>query len=177
MAQGWVALLRGINLGARNRVPMAGLRDVVEQQGCERVRTHIASGNVLFEKAARSRTKLAADLEAAVAAAFGVEAAVVLRTFDELATVAAARPLGEDTDGLHVTFLVATPSAAAVKRLRELDIAPDEVAVVGSDVYLRYPNGVQGARLGGALLERTLGIAGTARNWRTVTKLAELAGA
>jgi uncharacterized protein (DUF1697 family) len=73
-----------------------------------------------------------------------------------------------------VTFLAAKPTAAAVRRLRALDIAPDEVKVVGRDVYLRYPDGLQGSRLTGALLERELGVAGTNRNWRTVARLVEM---
>jgi uncharacterized protein (DUF1697 family) len=74
-----------------------------------------------------------------------------------------------------VTFLAEKPDRSAVRRVQALDIAPDRVEVAGSDVYLHYPKGFQGARLTGALLEKTLGVAGTARNWRTVTRLADLA--
>ena len=175
MEQGWVALLRGINVARRNRVPMAELRRVFEEAGCGSVRTYIQSGNVLFTKRASDRAGLSRRLEAAVADAFGVSSSVVLRTFEELGEVMRAHPFGVDTSKTHVVFLVREPDAAASRRLRDLDVAPDEVDVVGGEVYLRYPNGIQGARLGGALLERTLDVPGTMRNWRTVTKLAELA--
>jgi uncharacterized protein (DUF1697 family) len=173
MAERWVALLRGINLGPRNKVPMAELRRVFEEAGCEGVQTYIQSGNVVFTKSAPDR----AELERAVADAFGVSSAIVLRTADQLAKVTASHPFGRDTSKSSVTFLAEKPKAAAVRRLQELDIGTDRVEVIGSDVFLHYPNGVQGARLTGALLEKTIGVAGTNRNWRTVAKLAELAQA
>ena len=171
----WVALLRGINLGARNRVPMAKLREVFADAGCEAVTTYIQSGNVVFSKKASDRAALARRLEKAIRGAFDVSAPVVLRTADELGKIVASHPFGRETSHTVVTFLAEKPDRAAVRRLKALDIAPDRVEVVGSDVYLHYPKGFQGARLTGALLERTLGVAGTARNWRTVTRLAELA--
>ncbi|HEY2935636.1 MAG TPA: DUF1697 domain-containing protein [Gaiellaceae bacterium] len=177
MEQAWVALLRGINLGSRNRVLMAELRRVFEDAGCSSVSTYIQSGNVLFTSRASDRTRLAPRLERAVDDAFGVSAAVVLRTFEELGEVAQSHPFGADTSKTHVVFLAGKPDAGQVRALADLDVAPDEVEVVGSDVFLRFPNGIQGARLTGALLERTIGVAGTMRNWRTVTKLAELAAA
>jgi uncharacterized protein (DUF1697 family) len=175
VAQVWVALLRGINLGSRNRVPMAKLREVFADAGCEAVTTYIQSGNVVFEKKASDRAALARRLEKAIREAFDVAASVALRTADELAAVVASHPFGRDTSHSVVTFLAETPDRAAVRRVQALDVAPDRVEVAGSDVYLHYPKGFQGARLTGALLEKTLGVAGTARNWRTVTRLADLA--
>jgi uncharacterized protein (DUF1697 family) len=174
MDQDWIALLRAINVGGRNRVPMAALRDVFEAAGCRSVSTYIQSGNVLFTRPAPDRAALAAELEAAVEAEFAVRGSIVLRTFEELRAVAGSHPFDNDTARTSVTFLAAEPEPDRVRELMDVDIAPDEVAVVGSDVYLRYPNGIRDARLTGALLERRLGMAGTSRNWRTVTKLAEL---
>ncbi len=175
MAQGWVALLRGINLGARNKVPMPELRGVLEDAGLGDVRTYIQSGNVLFTKQAKDRAALTRKLEREVKKAFGVDAPVVLRTFAEIRKVAGARPFGKDTSDMHVTFLVGKPKAAAVRAVRALDIAPDQVKVAGEDVFVKLPNGVQGAKLGGALLEKTIGGPGTMRTFRTVAKLAEMA--
>ncbi len=175
MERGWVALLRGINVGRRNRVPMAGLRRVLEEAGCGSVSTYIQSGNALFTSRVSDRTRLARKLERAVEDAFGVSSAIVLRTFEEMGEVVCAHPFGADTSKSHVVFLVDAPAAEATRRLGTMDVAPDEVKVLGSEVFVRYPNGIAGARLGGALVERTLGVPGTMRNWRTVTKLAELA--
>jgi len=171
---GWVALLRGINVGSRNRVPMAQLKQTFEETGAESVHTYIASGNVLFRSRRAGRAAFAKALEQAVEERFGVAAQVILRTFDEIQGVAGSHPFGHDASRTQVAFLDGKPNAAKVKALESLDIAPDRVRVAGSDAYLHYPNGVQGARLSGALLEKELGVAATVRNWRTVTKLAEL---
>jgi uncharacterized protein (DUF1697 family) len=174
---GWVALLRGINVGGRNSVPMAELRRLFEETGSGSVRTYIQSGNVVFTNASSDRAGLARGLERAVEETFGLSRSVVLRTFDEIDRLAGSHPFGRDSSKTHVAFLSQRPSAGKLRGLTGLDIAPDRFEVAGSDVFLHYPNGVQGSRLTGALLERHLGVAATLRNWRTVLKLAELARA
>ena len=170
---GWVALLRGINVGGRNVVPMAELRVLVERNGGGSVGSYIQSGNVLFTHEETDRAALARRLEDAVAAAFGVTSPVVLRTSAELARIAGSHPFGTDTDRTHVAFLDRAPDEPGA--LESVEAAPDLFELDGTEVYLRYPNGVHGSRLTGALLERRLGVRATIRNWRTVTRLAELA--
>ncbi|MEX2210827.1 MAG: DUF1697 domain-containing protein [Gaiellaceae bacterium] len=165
----WVALLRAVNLGSRNKVPMAELRRVFEGAGCESVRTYIQSGNVLFEHTAPDR----AALEAAVAEEFGVETVIVLRMAGQLRSLARAHPFGRDTSKSAAAFLAEKPAQAALTALASLDIAPDRFAAVGPDVALYYPNGFQGAKLTAARLEKQLGVQATLRNWRTVTRLAD----
>jgi uncharacterized protein (DUF1697 family) len=174
---GWVALLRGINVGGHKKVPMADLRRIYEELGCEDVRTYIASGNAVFASPESDRGALATALEDAVVAELGVRSFVVLRSFAEIRKVARSHPFGPDTSQSFVTFLVAKPKAADVRRLNELELEPDELKVAGSEVFLRYPNGLAKARLTGAQLDRAIGIPGTNRNWRTVTKLAEMTAA
>jgi uncharacterized protein (DUF1697 family) len=170
----WVALLRAVNLGARNKVPMAQLRALLEDAGYENVRTYIASGNVLLD-GPRSRTPLAAELERLIAKAFRVDTTVILRTPKELASVVAGHPFGADTSHSHVVFLAAKPTRDASHRLAALDPSPDRAVLSGVDVYLEYPAGYSGSRLSAARLERLLAVRGTHRNWRTVVALAELA--
>jgi uncharacterized protein (DUF1697 family) len=172
MEQGWVALLRGINLASRNRVAMADLRRVFEEAGCRDVRTYINSGNVVFRKQAKDRTRLARTLERAVEDEFGVAAAVVLRTPAELRRILAAHPFGRDTSKTHVSFLAAKPSPKAVAEAKQADVAPDRLEVRGTEVFLYLPHGRQGMRIKASLLA-PLGVA-TDRTWRTVAKLAEL---
>ena len=174
-ARTWVALLRAINLGKRNRIPMAELRRVFEATGCEDVRTYIASGNVVFARDASDRSALVETIEDAVNAAFGFRPTLILRTGEELRVVAEKHPFGEDTSHSHVTFLSEDPDEAAVERLESLDVAPDRFVISGADVFLHYPGGVQGSRLTNADLERELGVRGTTRTWRTVERLADLA--
>jgi uncharacterized protein (DUF1697 family) len=170
-----VALLRAVNLGARNKVPMAKLRALLEDAGYDDVQTYIASGNVLFD-GPRGRAAAAEKLERLIADSFGVETTAIVRTPAELATVVGGHPFGADTSRSHVVFLARKPTRAAAARLAESDHAPDEAVLDGTEVYIRYPQGVQASRLSPARLERLLGVPGTHRNWRTVAKLAELAG-
>jgi uncharacterized protein (DUF1697 family) len=169
-----VALLRAVNLGARNKVPMAELRTQLEAAGYGSVRTYIASGNVIFD-APGGRAAVARRLERRIADEFGVDTTVILRKPEELAAVVEGHPFGADTSHAHVVFLARKPGAAAAKRLAATDHSPDRAVLVGMDVYLHYPVGVQGSRLSAARLERLLDVRATHRNWRTVAKLAELA--
>ena len=166
----WVALLRGVNLGARNKVPMAQLRTLLEDAGYGEVRTYIASGNVLLDGPA-GKKKLASELERLVLNSFGVTTTVILRKPRELAAAVEAHPF-DDTSETHVAFLAARPAKAAAARLEDVD--PGAV-LAGTELYLRLPRGVHGSRLSNARIESLLGVAATLRNWRTVVALAELA--
>jgi uncharacterized protein (DUF1697 family) len=165
---GWVALLRGINLGPRNRIPMAGLKATFEAFGAEDVRTYIVSGNVVFRHAKRGRDGLSRELRAAVAADFGVDTPIILRTFAQIQAIAARDPFGDGNAHTYVTFLERAPDA-----LPDLPAGDDRVELFGEDLYLHLPNGMSGATLPLAKLDRA--VPGTNRNWRTVTRLAEMA--
>ena len=172
MASRWIALLRAVNLGPRNKVPMAELRRIVEEAGAEDVRTWIQSGNVVFSQSKPDAVKL----EAAIEQELGVRTVIVLRSAAQMKKLAGSHPFGRDTSNSHVAFFVEKPRAAALRQVAELDLGDNKFELIGSDVALYYPTGVQGATLTTAKLEKILGIQGTARNWRTVEKLAELAG-
>ena len=169
----WVAFLRAVNLGARNKVPMAELRTRLESAGYEGVRTYIASGNVLLEGPAR-RAELGKALERLVADAFGVATTAVLRKPRELAATVAAHPFGSDTSETYVALLAARPADTAVARLEEAQGAAERAVVEGADVYLRLPRGVHSSGLSVARVESLLGVQATLRNWRTVAALVEL---
>lgn len=166
----WVVLLRAVNLGARNKVPMAELRATLEDAGYDNVRTYIASGNVFLDGPA-SRTALASDLERLVLDAFGVTTAAILRKPQELAAAVEAHPFGDASD-THVAFLGGRPAKTAAARLEAVD--PDAV-LLRAELYLRLPSGVRGSPLSNARIESLLGVPATLRNWRTVAALAELA--
>ena len=170
----WVALLRAVNLGARNKVPMAELRAQLEGAGYENVRTFIASGNVLLD-APPGAAKLAAALEGLVADSFGVKTTAILRKPRQLTEAVAAHPFCADTSRTHVAFLAARPTKAAAARLAAVEGGADRAVLVGAEVYLRLSSGVHGTRLSIARIESLLGVPATVRNWRTVVALAELA--
>jgi uncharacterized protein (DUF1697 family) len=174
---GYVALLRAVNVGGRNRLPMPELREALEARGLDSVSTLLQSGNVLFD-AAGSEAAVAATIRSTVAEAFGLDIGVVVRTAAELVAIARANPFlaqrePRDAATLHVAFLDREPSAAAAA-LDPGRSPPDAFAVSGREVYLSYPNGSGRSRLTLDYLERTLGVEATARNWRTVQRLADL---
>ncbi len=169
----WVALLRAVNLGPRNKVPMAELRALLEAAGYEGVRTYLASGNVLLEGPA-GRPALAATLERLVMDSFGVATTAILRKPRELGAAVAAHPF-DDASETHVVFLAARPTKAAAARLQAVDPGADRAVLNGAEVYLRLPRGIHGSRLSVTRLESLLGGPATLRNWRTVVALAELA--
>jgi uncharacterized protein (DUF1697 family) len=169
----WVALLRAVNLGARNKVPMAQLRALLEEAGYENVRTYVASGNVVLD-GPRSASALSSAVEKLIADSFGVTTTALLRRPRELAATVEGHPFGKDTSETHVAFLAARPGKAAATRLEEA--AGAELSVLcGAELYLRLPRGVHGSRLSVARIEKLLGVSATLRNWRTVVALADLA--
>jgi uncharacterized protein (DUF1697 family) len=171
-----IALLRAVNLGPVNRVKMADLRALLEREGYEDVQTLFQSGNVVLTSAKRPDT-VAREMERLLADELGVDTAVVVRTRDELAGVIERNPIAEADEQpkrCQVSFLAEEPDAPAVKRMAELDVAPERFAVSGREVYAWHPDGLQRSKLARALGEG-LGVTATARNWNTVTKLLELA--
>ncbi len=172
------AFLRGINVGRNKRIAMADLRSLAAELGFTDVRTHLASGNLLLTST-DAEQDLVSALEDGISGRFDLDVRVVVRSRDELARVVASNPLADvvtDPARHLVTFLSHAPADDAVAKLREADIGDEQFAVVGRDVHVWLPIGVQDATLTHAYLERALGVTATRRNWNTVTKLVELAG-
>lgn len=170
----YVALLRAINLGATRRVSMPRLREVLTARGHGAVRTHLASGNVLLDSPL-PEPELAVELTEAIAEEFGFDVPVVLRTADELADVVAADPFGDvatDPSRYSVTFFPEPPHPDRVAALPPAEDGAYEVR--GRELYLWLPEGMSGSAMGAWTWDRLLGVAGTNRNWNTVTKLVEL---
>jgi uncharacterized protein (DUF1697 family) len=170
-----IALLRGINLGSRNRVSMPDLREALGEAGYEDVETLVQSGNIVL-----ASSKKPATLEreiAKVVAGLGVDCAVVVRTRDELADVIERNPIPEGVKTpklFQVTFFSGEPPAEAVEELLGQDYGDERVEVSGREAYAWHPNGIQKSKLARDLGKR-LRDEGTARNWNTVTKLLEMA--
>ena len=173
----YVALLRGVNLGARNRVPMAELRALLEELGHEDVATLLQSGNAAVTTTQKPAA-VAEQLQAAIADRFGVDTVVVLRTATQLQDVLERDPLGDVADDpkrYQVHFLAGKPRAAAVRALEAADVAPERLAVSGNEIYVWHAGGIQRSPASKAIEKADLGVAATARNWSTVEKLLELA--
>lgn len=175
---GYAVLLRGINLGARNRVAMPDLRRIVADCGGTDVRTHLQSGNAVF-RATGTAPALERHIAAGIHDMLGLDIAVLIRSADELRAVRDGSPFsgeGVDTKRLHVTFCDAAPDPSRLESLSIPASGTDRFAIAGREIHLDCPGGYGRTKLQNALWERKLGVVATTRNWNTVTALCELLG-
>jgi uncharacterized protein (DUF1697 family) len=174
-----VALLRGINVGGKNKLPMRDLAAIFAAAGCTGVETYIQSGNVVFSAPPHVGAGLPAEISGKIKKRFGLAVPVVVRTCEELSAVLAQNPFlkkGAAEDALHVMFLAELPAPAAVAALDPQRSPGDAFVVRGREIYLHLPNGVAASKLTNAYFDTKLGTVATARNWRTVATLCRMAG-
>jgi len=172
-----IALLRGVNLGARNRIAMPELREALASAGFDDVRTYLQSGNVVLSSDA-SQEQIARECERQIAERFGLDIKVVLRTRDELAEVARRNPLhavAVNPKRYQVSFLAAEPDPDVVRKLEAVAVAPETFVVIGREMYAWHPDGVGRSKLAAQLGGPRLGAVATARNWATVTAVLAMA--
>ncbi len=173
----YIALLRGINVGGKNKLPMPGLAALFAEAGCTTVQTYIQSGNIIFQASPEIAASLPSQISGLIAERFGLRVPVVLRTAGQLAETFRTNPFlaqGLPTETLHVLFLADLPSPEKAAGLDSNRSAPDAFAVQGRDIYLHLPNGVADTKLTNAYFGAKLATVSTSRNWKTVTKLVEL---
>ncbi len=171
-----IVLLRGINVGSRNRIAMPKLRTALEAAGLDDIRTYLQSGNVVLS----SGTNPAGAVRGVIASEFGLDIAVVTRTRAQLAKVVAQNPLAkvaEDPRRYQVSFCDAKPSRAVVRLIEETAAPGERVVVHGREIYAWHPDTIARSKLWALLAGQKLGVTATARNWATVQKLLELADA
>jgi len=174
----WVSLLRGINLGARNKVNMPQLRTALADAGFEDVRTYVQSGNVVTSSGHRSPDRVAAAVRAVVREGFGLDVPVVVRSPRELRDLLDWCPFPDDAaarpTAVHVLHLTAEPDPARVAALLDEDWSPDGLAARGRELVVCYADAMHTSRLQHASALKRAGVDGTARNWRTLQALVDL---
>lgn len=168
-----VCMLRGINVGARNRVAMAALGEVFETLGFEGAKTVLNTGNVVFRAGRTDRVKK--TIEDAIENRTGVRPDAILRTAAELRRVVEANPFSDAATGdpahLVIVFLDRKPAPDAARALEQWDRGPERIRAIGKDCYVHYVAGIGRSKLTPSILESTSGVRGTGRNWNTVQKL------
>jgi len=176
----YVALLRGINVGGRNKLPMRDLAAIFVGAGCTDVTTYIQSGNVVFRAPTRVATRIPKLITDSIAERLNMRVPVVTRSAADFEAVVDGNPyLGIEADftKLHVAFLADHPTEVAIGAL-DPDRSPgDSYQVRGGEIYLHLPKGAAASKLSNAYFDAKLGTTSTARNWKTVLKLHELLGA
>ena len=178
---GYVVLLRGINVGGKNLVAMSDLRALAEAEGYAGAKTLLQSGNLVFHGAKRASAAVEAGIEAALKKRLRVEVDVMVRTDAEWDAIVAGNPFAKEAKAdparLVVVCLKSAPAASAVKALVSAIPGRETLRAKGRELYVYYPDGQGNSKLTPALMDRHLGARGTARNWNTVEKIAQLLAA
>lgn len=180
----YIALLRGINVGGKNKIKMAELKMMFEGLGLSRVQTYIQSGNVLFESEEKEEV-LRTRIEEGIEATFGFPVSVILRTADELNRIVVNNPFseeeiakaeaGSDKECMYVAMLQDEPTQGGVERLAAYQNDHEKFLIKGKEVYLLFDQGAGNSKLANNL--HKLGVPATVRNWKTMNKLITLASA
>jgi uncharacterized protein (DUF1697 family) len=173
----WILLLRGINVGGKNPLPMKELVEVLESLGLQHVRTYIQSGNAAFRAPGEVSATAGEEIGAAIEERRGFRPCVMLLSAERLERAIAANPYREEAEAepksVHLFFLATAPEAPDLGAMREIRAPGERCELAGDVFYLHAPAGVGRSKLA-ARAERLLGVDATARNWRTVLKLQEM---
>jgi uncharacterized protein (DUF1697 family) len=175
----WIALLRGINVGGRNKLSMTVLKSVFEATGCSSVRTYIQSGNVVFQHQATSAEDLSERLATAIEGQIGFRPVILLLDETEFRTAVSNNPFVDAVSApqtLHFFFLDSAPTAPDLDAIAALATSTERYHLIGNVFYLHAPDGIGRSKLA-ASAERKLRTPATARNYNTVLALAEMLGA
>ena len=174
-----ICMLRGVNLGGRNLIRMEELKALCVSLKLKNPQTFIQSGNVIFSSEEKDREKLCKRIQDAIEKKVGFRPAVILRTAAELRKVIAKNPFakrpGIDPSKYLVTFLAAEPGKEQREKTLAIPTGPEELRIIGQEVYIYFTNGQGRSDLSWSKVERALGTSGTGRNWNSVTKMLAIA--
>jgi uncharacterized protein (DUF1697 family) len=172
-------MLRGVNVGAHNRIKMDALRDLCGSLDLLDAQTYVQSGNVVFKTKERNLSALAKKIRDSIEKKFGFAPEIILRSTSDLRDVIARNPFATMKDiepgKLLVDFLSSEPAAEACKSVRAMKTDPEKLHIEGREMYIYFPNGAGRSKLSWSALEKILKTPGTARNWNSVTKLLAMA--
>lgn len=172
----YVALLRGINVGGKNSLPMRVLISILENSGAQNVRTYIQSGNAVFQSAETPPHHLAKELSDKIEICCGFKPFILVLDSDAFDRAMANNPFPEaatDPGSLHLGFLASIPQNPDMKKLTSLRAESEHFQLIDTVFYLHAPEGVGRSKLA-VSSEKLLGVQMTDRNWKTVCKIREM---
>lgn len=171
----YVALLYSIVLGKGRRVVMADLRAMAEGLGFQRVRSLVATGNLVFEGPPADPRRMEQRLEAAFAARFGRHVDIILRDAQNWRRLEAGNPFPEasarEPAQVAVRVMRAPMAREVVAVLESYRAEGERMALFGGDLWVHFAHGQGRSRLAAAIKPHRAGGAGTFRNWNTVRRL------
>lgn len=175
----YIALLRGINIGRKNRIKMADLKEFFKLMDFNNIKTYLQSGNVIFEHNLDNTEKIASEIEKELIKTYEFPVNVIIRTKNGLEDVINNNPFinedNVDIDKLHVTFLQKIPDKEIVLDLDLKKSENEKFKIIDKEIYLYLPDGYARTKLNNNIFEKKLNTIATTRNWKTVNKLLELA--
>jgi len=175
----YISILRGINVSGQRKILMADLKTLYEGLKFKEVITYIQSGNVVFKaETTLPDEALAKKIEQAISKHYGFEVPVIIRSAEEIKELIKINPFlknkNVDTEKLHVTFLAQLPEKEKTERLKDVNFAPDEFAIIHKEVFIHCPGSYGDTKLSNKFFESKLKVSATTRNWKTINKLLEL---
>jgi uncharacterized protein (DUF1697 family) len=173
----YLVLLRAVNVGGTNSLPTKDFVRVLEKTGLGSVRTYIQTGNAVFNASSKEGTGLSQKIKDRILVSHGFAPEVILLRLDELEDAVAANPYpgaNSNPKSLHLAFLASAPGNPDLTALEKWRTESEQYSLQGRVFYFYAPEGVGRSKLF-SRIEKVLGVGGTARNWRTVCKLLELA--
>ena len=174
----FVSLFRGINVGGHQAVRMDALKELHESLGLQDVATYIQSGNVVFTGDDADVAQIQKDIEDGFAQKFGFRVKVMVRTADEFNVIIENNPFQnqpmKELKWVVAMFLASHPISTALEDIQKTYTGPEELHIIGQEVYIYYPEGIGRSKLTNTFLEKKLKTMGTARNWNTVLRLQKM---
>ena len=174
MTERYLVMPRGINVGTRNRVPMAEIRSKLADEGYSDVATVLQSGNVIVSTESTRADRVGGAVQRLLSDEFDVNVPCVVRSANQVRRVLERNPLREvvsDPSRYLVNFLSQEPDPQLVQALLEEDHRPETIAIEGTEAYVWTPDGVKAMTLSYVYLEKRFGVTATARNWNTLEKI------
>ena len=175
----YIALLRGINVGGQKKMPMVEVRKMMTNIGFKDVQTYIQSGNIIYRSESNSTIEMEGMIQGAIENTFGFDVPVLVKSVNEIQYILTKNPYNNENDlaknRVYFVLLQDTPDAELVKTFKSMDFPNEKFMVFNTCVYLCCKNGYGKAKLSNNFIERKLKVKATARNYRTMNKLLELA--
>jgi uncharacterized protein (DUF1697 family) len=178
--QTYISFLRGVNMAGHNSIRMTDLIALFKDMGFNDAVTYIQSGNVIFSSVAVSAaSEIASTIERAIFIRFNFNVPALIRTVQEIKNFMPLNPFlteeNFDPSKMAVMFLHEKATKEQIQKVIKIDYLPDKFKVDGSEIFIYCPNGFGRTKLSTNFFEKKMGVTGTARNWKTITTILEIA--
>mgnify|MGYP003668724380 CR=1 FL=1 len=173
----YIALLRGINVGGKNKLLMRELKPALEKIGFNQVTTYIQSGNVVFKVTQKTTDELRSLIEECITASFGLSVKTIVLTLDQLIELESANPYhlqNIEIEKKYGCFIDSVATDEGLEKLSRYNIKNDEYLIYNQIIYLNFADRAGNSKLSNNLIENKLNLNATTRNWKTICQLIEI---